>query len=199
MPSTEVTQLLQRVATGDLQCARELLPLVYSELRQLAAARLASEAGPITLQPTVLVHEAYLQLVSEGDDQYAHKWEGRRHFFGAASEAMRRIVVEGARRRQSLKRGGELGCEELCESRLLAPDGRNDEELLAIHEFLDRLAAVDAEAAEVVKLRYFTGLSVEETAAALGISDRTVKRRWAYARAWLLDAMEKSEPELPGE
>lgn len=199
MPSTEVTQLLQRVASGDLQCASELLPLVYSELRQLAAARLANEAGPITLQPTALVHEAYLRLISERDDQYAHRWEGRRHFFGAASEAMRRIVVEGARRRQSLKRGGELGREELCESRLLAPDGRNDEELLSIHEFLDRLAAVDAEAAEVVKLRYFTGLSVEETAAALNISDRTVKRRWAYARAWLLDAMVKSEPVLPGE
>ena len=199
MPNTEVTQLLQRVASGDLQSARELLPLVYGELRRLAADRLASEAGPITLQPTALVHEAYLRLISAGGDQYAKKWEGRRHFFGAASEAMRRIVVDSARRRKSLKRGGELGREELCESRLLAPAGRNDEELLAINEFLDQLAAVDSEAVEVVKLRYFTGLSVEETAAALDISDRTVRRRWAYARAWLLDAMERSGQVLAGE
>ncbi len=187
----EVTQLLSRLDRGDVSSASELLPLVYAELRKLAAARLAKEAGPITLQATALVHEAYLRLVSSEDDQYAHKWEGRRHFFAAASESMRRILVEAARKRQALQRGGDLARQELHESRLMAPEGQRDDELLAVSEALDRLAATDAEAAEIVKLRYFTGLSIEEVADVLDTSPRTIKRRWAYARVWLMDVLQK--------
>lgn len=190
MPAGEVTRLLAKLEQGDSQSASELLPLVYAELRKLAAARLARESGPITLQPTALVHEAYLRLVSDGDDQAANKWAGRRHFFGAASEAMRRIVVENARRRLSLKRGGHLTQEELHESRVMAPQSLNDEQLIATNDALDRLAEVDAQAAEIVKLRYFTGLTIDEAAQVLGTSPRTVKRRWAYARAWLMDALQ---------
>lgn len=189
MPSGEVTELLARMDCGDVQSASELLPLVYAELRKLAAARIARETEPITLQPTALVHEAYLRLVSSGADQFTSKWEGRRHFFGAASEAMRRILVESARRRLTLKRGGALTQEELHESRVMSPQALNDDQLLSINAALDRLAEIDAAAAEVVKLRYFTGLTVEEVADVLETSPRTVKRKWAYARAWLMDAL----------
>ncbi len=191
MPTGEVTQLLARIDRGDAQSASELLPLVYAELRKLAASRLARESGPVTLQPTALVHEAYLRLVSSESDQFASKWDGRRHFFGAASEAMRRILVESARRRQSLKRGGELTQEELHESRVMAPQSDNDDQLLGISEALDRLSEIDPDTAEIVKLRYFTGLTVEETADVLDTSPRTVKRKWAYARVWLMDSLEK--------
>lgn len=190
MPTGEVTQLLSRMDRGELNSASELLPLVYGELRKLAAARLAKEAGPVTLQPTALVHEAYLRLVSSESDQFANRWNGRRHFFAAASESMRRILVESARRRQALKRGGELDRDELHLSRLMAPNNDQDDELLAIHEALDQLAETDAEAAEVVKLRYFTGLSIEEVADVLDTSPRTIKRRWAWARVWLMDVLQ---------
>lgn len=190
MPAAEVSQLLSQLERGEVQSAADLLPLVYGELRKLAAARLARERGPMTLQATALVHEAYLRLVSDGDDQFTNKWAGRRHFFGAASEAMRRIVVESARRRLSLKRGGDLSQEELHESRLIAPMGRDDAQLLAINEALDRLAEVDAQAAEIVKLRYFAGMTIDEVSNVLDSSARTVKRRWAYARVWLMDALQ---------
>lgn len=193
MSAGEVTRLLANLDQGDVQSAAELLPLVYAELRKLAAARLARESGPITLQPTALVHEAYLRLVSNGDDQSANKWAGRPHFFGAASEAMRRIVVESARRRLSLKRGGNLTQEELHESRVMAPQALGDEQLLAINDALDRFAEVDAQAAEIVKLRYFTGMTIDEAAQVMDASPRTVKRRWAYARAWLMDALKDVE------
>lgn len=197
--SGDVTQLLMRIERGDLQSADQLLPLVYAELRKLAVARLAKTSEPISLMPTDLVHEAYLRLLPGSDSPAANQWEGRRHFLGAATEAMRRIVVDGIRRRQALKRGGDFDREELPESRLMAPIGRGDDEVLAIHESLDQLAATAPQAAEVVKLRYFTGLSVEETAEALDISPRTVKRQWAYARALLLDMLDESEPVRVGE
>ena len=195
----DVTQLLMGIERGDLQSADQLLPLMYAELRKLAVVRLAMTSGPITLMPSDLVHEAYLRLVAVSDNPTANQWEGSRHFLGAAAEAMRRIVIDGIRRRRALKRGGDLDREELPESRLMAPLGLGDDEVLAIHETLDHLAATAPQAAEVVKLRYFTGLSVEETAEALDISPRTVKRQWAYARALLLDMLDEPEPVRVGE
>ena len=155
-----------------------LLPLVYTELRRLAAAKMSREGPGHTLQPTALVHEAWLRL---GDDA---RFENRAHFFGAAAEAMRRILVERARRKQREKRGGGAEHVDVDAMEIAAPTA-NDDELLAIHEALDRLAAHDARKAELVKLRYFAGLSFDETAAVLGISVPTANRDWAYARAWL--------------
>lgn len=181
---SEVTQLLSAAAAGDRQATADLLPLVYEELRQLAAARLAREAPGQTLQPTALVHEAFLRLV--GGEGLG--WEGRGHFFAAAGEAMRRILVEAARRKESLKRGGDHTRRDLDPDAVTVPELK--ENLLALNEALDRFAGIDPEAAKLVHLRYFAGLSLAECAAALGVSPRTADRLWAYARAWLRDAVE---------
>lgn len=177
---SEVTAILEAAAGGDPHAAAELLPLVYQELRKLAAVRLAQEKPGQTLEATALVHEAYLRLVNGDHPQQFH---GRGHFFAAAAEAMRRILVDQARRRKAVKRGGDRGREEFTESIIANP--RPLEELLAVDENLDRLAAIDPVAANLVKLRFFVGLNMAETAAALGISVRSATDVWAYARAWL--------------
>ena len=176
---SEVTRILNAIQTGDKNAGEELLPMVYEELRRLAAHKMAGESNGHTLQPTALVHEAWLRLAGSNQPN----WENRAHFFGAAAEAMRRILVDHARRKQSLKRGGGAGHEELDESALVltAPP----DELLAVHEALDTLARQDPPAAELVKLRYFVGMTMEEAAAALGLPKRTAEDLWTYARVWL--------------
>jgi RNA polymerase sigma factor (TIGR02999 family) len=190
----EVTQLLNAIDRGDPHAAADLLPLVYDELRRLAATRLAAEPSGNTLQPTALVHEAYLRLVgAPGGDQ----WDHRGHFFAAAAEAMRRILVESARRRRSLKRGSGQMQEGLDEQQIAAPQPAED--LLALDEALDRLAARDPVKAKLVKLRYFAGLTIEDAAEALAISPATAKRYWTFARTWLFqeitgDAQRPDDP-----
>ncbi|HYT94366.1 MAG TPA: ECF-type sigma factor [Gemmataceae bacterium] len=184
---SEVTRILSAIEQGDPHAAEQLLPLVYDELRRLAAQRLAQEQPGQTLDATALVHEAYLRLV---DAEQAQQWNSRGHFFAAAAEAMRRILVENARRKASLKRGGDREREEFPESELVAPAISDD--LLALDEALTQLAATDAVAADLVKLRYFAGLTGPQAAEALGLSARTADRTWAYARAWLL---KKIQPE----
>ena len=176
----DVTRVLSAIEQGDAQAAEQLLPLVYEELRRLASRKLAQEKPGQTLQATALVHEAYLRLV---DDQ-ARRWESRGHFFAAAAEAMRRILVENARAKQRLKRGGGRARREFDPDSLAAPE--RPEALLDLDEALTRLAAVDRQAAEVVQLRVFAGLTVKEAAKVLGVAPRTVDHAWAYARAWLL-------------
>jgi len=176
----EVTQLLNAMDRGDPHAAGQLLPLVYDELRSLAAARLAAEPTGLTLQPTALVHEAYLRLVGTGDGD---RWDHRGHFFAAAAEAMRRILIDQARRKATTKHGGTMQRQELDPDAAAAPQPRED--LLALDEALDKLAVEDALKADLVKLRYFVGLSLAEAAAALGLSERTAGRHWTYARAWL--------------
>jgi RNA polymerase sigma factor (TIGR02999 family) len=175
----DVTRMLDAAGNGDRQAAEDLIPLVYGELRKLAAWRLGQEAAAHSLQATALVHEAYLKL-SPGDQQ----WEGRKHFFCAAAEAMRRILIDRARRRKAVRHGGELNRTEFAEDVIAAPSVKDDE-LLAINEILDRFAQIEPRKAEVVKLRYFVGMTIEETAEALGISIPTAKRDWTFARAWL--------------
>jgi RNA polymerase sigma factor (TIGR02999 family) len=175
----DVTRLLDAAAAGDPQAAAELLPLVYDELRELAAARMAEERPGQTLQATALVHEAYLRLVRGSQPS---EWSGRGHFFAAAAEAMRRILVEGARRKQSPKHGGGRRRVDLD---AVEPAAAADDQLLAVDEALDRLAAEDPRSAELVKLRFFGGLSVEEAAEALGIARSTAYEHWAFARASL--------------
>jgi RNA polymerase sigma factor (TIGR02999 family) len=175
----DVTVLLSAIESGDSLAAEQLLTLVYDDLRRLAARRLAHEAPGQTLQPTALVHEAYLRLLGTKE---AH-WDGRAHFFAAAAQAMRRILVESARRKGALKRGGGAARQELDEAALLVPEPRED--LLALDEALTELAAADRPAADLVQLRYFGGLSIPEAARVLGISPRSADRLWAYARAWL--------------
>ncbi len=181
----EVTRLLDAIGGGEPHRAGELLSLVYDELRKLAAARLAREAPGQTLQATALVHEAYVRLVGEDDRQ---SWQNRGHFFAAAAEAMRRVLIEAARRKRARKRGGQLERVDFDPARMVAPQISND--LLAVDESLTRLEAVAPAQAAVVKLRYFAGLTVPETARALGIAPRTVDAYWSYARAWLLADLE---------
>jgi RNA polymerase sigma factor (TIGR02999 family) len=176
---SDVTQILKAVAHGDPTAADELLPLVYEELRRLAAAKMAKEAPGHTLQPTALVHEAWLRLIG-GEEQ---RFDNRGHFFAAAAEAMRRILIEAARRKHTQQRGGHLHREELEESTLVLE--RPTDEILAVDEALTKLAGMDPLAANLVKLRYFVGMSLPEAAEALGISPRTADRLWAYARSRL--------------
>jgi RNA polymerase sigma factor (TIGR02999 family) len=175
----EVTRILNAIQTGDAKAADELLPAVYHELRKLAAHKMAGEAKGHTLQPTALVHEAWMRLAGSNREG----WQNRAHFFGAAAEAMRRILVEHARRKQSQKRGGGAEREDLEDSMLVltAPP----DELLAVHEALDKLANEDPQAAELVKFRYFVGMTMEEAASALGLAKRTAESLWTYARVWL--------------
>jgi len=178
---SEVTRILSAIEQGDPHAAEQLLPLVYDELRQLAAQKLAQEKPGQTLEATALVHEAYLRLV---DEDRARHWNSRGHFFAAAAEAMRRILVDSARGKHSLKRGASRHRHPLDEASLVAP--RVDDDILAVHEALDQLAATHSDAAELVKLRFFAGLTSRQAAEALGVSARTADRIWAYARAFLL-------------
>jgi RNA polymerase sigma factor (TIGR02999 family) len=182
---SDVTQILQQIEEGDPSAVQELLPLVYEELRKLAAARMAVERSDHTLQATALVHEAYVRLV---DSDRAQRWKSRGHFFAAAAEAMRRILLNRARDRRRLKRGGRVQRVELDRIELAADIP--DEDLLLLDEAIDRLAAESPQCFDVVKLRFFAGLTLDETADALGISASTAKRHWAYARAWLYDALQ---------
>jgi RNA polymerase sigma factor (TIGR02999 family) len=186
-PMSEVTRVLSAVEQGDPQAAAQLLPLVYDELRKLAAQRLAQEKPGQTLQATALVHEAYLRLV---DTRKAHAWNSRGHFFAAAAEAMRRILVDRARKKDSVKHGGGRVRQQLDEAHVTAPEVGED--LIALDEALEQLTVRDAEAAQLVKLRFFAGLTSAQAADALGISPRTADRAWTYARAFLLAALQKS-------
>ena len=181
----DVTRILNAAENGDVRAAEELLPLVYDELRRIAANKMSGEAAGHTLQATALVHEAWLRLAGSE----AQSWQNRAHFFAAAAEAMRRILVEHARRKQSQKRGARAEHGQLDESSLIlaAPP----DELLAVHEALDTLAAQDAQAAELVKLRYFIGMTMDEAAAALNLSKRSAEGIWTYARVWLHQEIKK--------
>ena len=181
---SDVTQILTAIEQGDPQAADALLPLVYKELRRLAAHKLTLEPPGHTLDATALVHEAYLKLVGAHDPQ---RYAGRGRFFAAAAEAMRRILVDRARRKRSAKRGGQRVRADIEESQIAAPEVGED--VLAVDEALTGLAVTDAQAAELVKLRYFAGLPIPEAAKALGISSRSADRLWVYARAWLHDAL----------
>ncbi len=181
---SDVTRLLEAVRHGDARAGEELLPLVYQELRQLARAKMARENPGHTLQPTALVHEAWLRL---GDQPF----ESRAHFFAAAAEAMRRILIDRARRKLTEKHGARAEHLDADDIEIAAPVDREDE-LLAVHEALDALAARDARKAELVKLRYFVGLTIDEAAEVLGVSAPTAKRDWTYARAWLFRAISQS-------
>jgi RNA polymerase sigma factor (TIGR02999 family) len=185
----DITSVLSALDHGDPRAASQLLPLVYDELRKLAALKMAQEKPGQTLQPTALVHEAYLRLVAGGDRSAPHEWRfaDSRHFFAVAAEAMRRILIEQARRKGRQKRGGGLDRAALDEAQVAAPEPHHD--LLALDEALDRLADADAQAAELVKLRYFVGLSLLEAAEVLNVSPRSADRLWAYARAWLRQAL----------
>lgn len=186
-PVSEVTRILDSIAQGDPKAGEKLLPLVYDELRRLAAHKMAAEAPGHTLQPTELVHEAWMRL-SAGEEPH---WANRAHFFGAAAEAMRRILVDRARRRIAWKRGS--GAERVSLDEMeIPPVVADDERLLAVDEVLDKLAALHPRKAELVKLRYFTGMTFEEAASVLGIAVPTAKEWWAYARAWLAVELRQS-------
>jgi RNA polymerase sigma factor (TIGR02999 family) len=176
---SDVTRILESIEHGDPKAADKLLPLVYGELRKLAASKMARELPNQTLQPTALVHEAWLRLVGDDNPQFAN----RAHFFSAAAEAMRRILIDKARRRRALRHGGNQQRADLEDFELTAP--ADEDELLAVNEALDKLAITHAVQAEVVKLRYFVGMTNIEAAQALGLSERTVKNYWTHARAWL--------------
>jgi RNA polymerase sigma factor (TIGR02999 family) len=182
---SELTQILHAIDEGDPDAASQLLPLVYDELRKLAAQKLAGETPGQTLEPTALVHEAYLRLAGEKEEQH---WDSRGHFFAAAAEAMRRILVEKARQRASLKRGGDRDRVEIAEGLMAAAEPRED--ILALDAALTKLAETDKQTAELVQLRYFAGLPLREIADFLGLSPRTADRLWAYARAWLREEIE---------
>ncbi|HYA79045.1 MAG TPA: ECF-type sigma factor [Candidatus Nitrosopolaris sp.] len=180
---SDVTRVLESIQKGDPQAADELLPLVYGELRKLAASKMANEAPNQTLQPTALVHEAWLRLVGEANPKFA----GRAHFFAAAAEAMRRILIDKARRKRALRHGGDQQRVDLEDLEVAAPG--NEDELLAVNEALDQLAAQNQSEAELVKLRYFVGMTIQEAAEVLGISARTAGNYWNHARAWLYRAV----------
>lgn len=181
----DVTQALGAVGDGDPKAAKELLPLVYQELRNLAVAKMARESPGQTLQPTALVHEAWLRLVAAEQ----HTWQNRAHFFGAAAEAMRRILIENARRKRALRHGGDQQRLDIQNVDIAAASP--DDELLAMSDALEKFALVDAKKAELVKLRYFAGLTFEEAAEVLGISSMTAKRWWNYARASLFQEIKR--------
>lgn len=183
----DVTHLLNAIAQGDPHAAEQLLPLVYEELRRLAARKLAQERPGQTLSATALVHEAYLRLAGDA----ARDWDSRGHFFSAAAEAMRRILVESARRKKQRKHGGGMRCVRLDD--VAAPAATPSDDLLALNEALEQLAQEDAIKARLVELRFFAGLSVEEAARCLGISRATADRYWAYARAWLFEKLRAAE------
>jgi RNA polymerase sigma factor (TIGR02999 family) len=185
----EVTRILSAIEQGDLHAAETLLPLVYDELRRLAAARMAHEKPGQTLDATALVHEAYIRLVGPADD---HRWEDRGHFFAAAAEAMRRILVESARRKKRLRHGGRLRRAELPTDGPAIADSLED--VVAVNEALEKLTAADAQAAELVKLHYFAGLTIVQAARVLGVSVRKAYTLWAYARAWLFRCLEGETP-----
>jgi len=191
---SDITHILDRVQQGDPKAAGELLPLVYEELRKLAAAKMVNEKSGQTLQPTALVHEAWLKIAGEGSGHFAN----RAHFFKAAASAMQQILTDIARRKQRLKHGANLVGEELHESRIAM--SVPSEELLAVNDALAALALEDPQAAEVVQMRYFVGMTVPEIAAALDLAPRTVDRHWAFARAWLKRAIRSSlsGPSGPG-
>jgi RNA polymerase sigma factor (TIGR02999 family) len=176
---SDITRVLQAIGRGEGRASEELLPLVYEELRRLAAARMAQEMAGQTLQATALVHEAWLRLVADGE----RTWQNRAHFFGAAAEAMRRILIEKARRKSRLKHGG--GQVRLDIDDLELADTTPDDKVLLINEALERLEGKDPEAARIVVLKFFGGLSNQEVAQSLGIGERSVDRHWAYAKAWL--------------
>ena len=178
----DVTQILSQIEQGDHSAADRLLPLVYGELRKLAAAKIAHEKPGQTLQATALVHDAYLRLV---DTKVAQNWNSRGHFFAAAAEAMRRILVELARKRQTLKQGRNMN--RLCVDDVEVESPKPTDDILEINEALEALEKIDRDAVQLVKLRYFAGLTIPEAAAAIGISSSTADRHWAYARAWLHD------------
>jgi RNA polymerase sigma factor (TIGR02999 family) len=185
---TDVTQILSEIERGDPAAAERLLPLVYDELRRVAAAKLAHERPGQTLGATALVHEAYLRLIGAAEPQ---RWDCRGHFFAAAAEAMRRILVDNARRKARVRHGGQMNRVELDDFPLAvqAPD----EDLLAVHDALDGLARTDAQAADLVKLHYFLGLSMDKAAELLGISPRTAYRTWSFARAWLYQQLDRED------
>ena len=184
---SDVTRILQSIGAGEKQASAQLLPLVYEELRKLAASKMAREAPGQTLQPTALVHEAWLKLAGNQGAQ----WEGRRHFFGAAAEAMRRILIDNARRKAAQRHGGDQQRVDIFEIDLAAPGP--DDELLALNEALERFEALDKTKAELIKLRYFAGLTIEEAAVTLGISLATAKRWWTYSRAWLFKEIRETK------
>jgi RNA polymerase sigma factor (TIGR02999 family) len=188
----DVTQVLSQIEGGDAHASEQLLPLVYDELRKLAAGRLAREAPGQTLQATALVHEAFLRLV---DQEHQQRWNSRGHFFAAAAEAMRRILVENARRKRSLKRGGDAKRESLAAADIAAPDAPSD--VLVVDEALERLNEIDPQAATLVKLRYFCGMTVEDSGRALGLSTRSAERLWTWAKAWLFNELRHDESREP--
>ena len=189
---SEVTRILSAIEEGDIQAAEQLLPLVYDELRKLAAQRLAQEKPGQTLQATALVHEAYLRLV---DVNKAQEWNSRGHFFGAAAEAMRRILLNRARDKKRQKRGG--GWQRLDLDALAVADNASDDELIALDDALLRLAQENPACAQLVQLRFFTGMTLAEAATALGLARRSADRQWAYARAWLYEALKHDNPSAP--
>jgi len=184
----DVTRILEAVQQGDPNAADKLLPLVYEELRRLAAHKMANQAPGHTLQPTALVHEAWLRLIGNQEAQFV----GRAHFFAAAAEAMRHILIDSARRKRAMRHGGGQVRVDIQNLEIAAP--ADDDELLAIHEVLDKLATEEPQKAELTKLRYFVGMTFEEAAEVLGISVATAKRHWAYARAWLYEEIRANKP-----
>jgi RNA polymerase sigma factor (TIGR02999 family) len=191
---SDVTRILTAIEQGDARRTDELLPLVYQELRRLAAYKMASEPAGHTLQPTALVHEAWLKLV----DAPAQSWQNRAHFFGAAAEAMRRILIARARRKGRQRRGSSVAHLDVDELEIASP--APEDQLLALNEALDRFAALEPRQAELVKLRYFVGLKIGEVSEVLGISEATAKRWWAYARAWLFHEIQsETKPIFPPE
>jgi len=186
---SDVTHILNAIEHGDAKAADQLLPLVYEELRKLAAHKMSGESPDQTLQPTALVHEAWLRLVGNGD----RKWNDGTHFFAAAAEAMRCILVDNARRKRALRHGG--GQQRIEMPDIAAPSAPDDEQLLAVNDALEKFAVLDPQKAKLVKLRYFVGMTIEEAAEALGISLATAKRQWGFARAWLSEEI-RAQAEL---